>query len=256
MRLRRVHLIAVTAFCLGGFCRAFAADLPSEPPVVKAPDVVASPSILSPYYVGGAFSWTHHTGYLPVNSLAGPSWNGLEVWNVGQYTPGGKVFAGYRFTSNWQVEGAFHYLGTASFMSGLPNAGTIIPLTNQERSWAVAGSVIYAFPPLSDLVGPTPIPMHLLLRFGLAYKDITQDTSLVGRFHEGTLAGVVGAALEFRMTPHWFTRIEYEFISTALTGPSESVPALRGLFRVNLGGTHNVVNVMNTPLSLTLGYNF
>ena len=88
------------------------------------------------------------------------------------------------------------------------------------------------------------------------YKDITQTTSIVGTFHEGALAGVVGAALEFHMTPHWFGRIEYEFISTALTGPSESAPALRGLFRVNLGGTHNVVNVMNTPLSVTIGYNF
>jgi hypothetical protein len=116
--------------------------------------------------------------------------------------------------------------------------------------------VIYAFPPFSELVGPTPIPMRLLLRLGLAYKDITQNTSLMGSFHEGTLAGVFGAALEARFSPHWFSRIEYEFISTALTGPSESVPALRGLFRVNMGGTNNVVNVMNTPLSITVGYNF
>lgn len=191
-----------------------------------------------------------------MNSPIGPSLNGLEEWNVGQYASGGKVFAGYRFTSNWQVEGAFHYLGTANFMSTVPSAGTLIPVGNQERSYALAGSVIYASPPLSDLVAPTPVPMHLLLRFGLAFKDITENTTFLGSFHEAMLAGVVGAALEFRITPHWFTRLEYEFISTALTGPSESVPALRGLFRVNMGGTRDVVNVMNTPLSLTVGYNF
>jgi hypothetical protein len=34
------------------------------------------------------------------------------------------------------------------------------------------------------------------------------------------------------------------------------VPGFKGLYHVTIGGTHRVVNVMHTPLALTVGYNF
>jgi hypothetical protein len=103
------------------------------------------------------------------------------------------------------------------------------------------------------------------LRLGLAYKDVTQ-TSLTladliqGRpaetFQEGFLAGVLGAMVEWWFTQRLFARFEYEFISTAIGGPPEAVPELRGLFKASFGSTRRVVNLMNTPLSVSLGGNF
>jgi hypothetical protein len=73
---------------------------------------------------------------------------------------------------------------------------------------------------------------------------------------EGILAFVVGAGLEVEFTPRLFGRVEYEFVSTAIGGPNQAVPTLKGLFDLNIGGTRRVINLMTTPISVSLGYRF
>lgn len=247
---------AVVAWVLAGAFRVDAADMPAPAPgyAVKAPArVPATPPPVSPFYVGGAISWVHHTGYLPIWSSAAepPVADGN---NVQQYGVGGKVFAGYQMYDWLRLEGEIHYLGAASFTSTYWTGFSAISI-NREESYALAGTLVFVSPPLSSWSIPTIVPTYLLFRIGPAYKDINQ-TGAAGAFHEGTLAGVVGAAIEYRITPHWFARLEYEYISTAIFGPREEVSEFRGLLYLNLGGTRNVVNVMHTPLSLTMGYNF
>jgi hypothetical protein len=214
---------------MAGQAPAWAADL--------SPIYSPQPATVSPFYVGVGLSWTHHTGYVPPGT----------TFSIERYVLGGKIFGGYRFSPSWQVETTFHYLGRATLDEGLPALST-------ERSYAIASSIVYVSPPLSNWFW-TPVPTHFLVRAGLAYKDITQLTT-VGDFHEGILSGVVGASLEFRITPKFFARLEYEFLSTSIGGPRQPVPALNSLFSVSFGGTRRVVNVMNTPLSVSVGYNF
>jgi hypothetical protein len=47
--------------------------------------------------------------------------------------------------------------------------------------------------------------------------------------------------------------MEYEFLSTAIGGPSQPTPALNSLSIVHFGGTQRAINVMHTPLALTIG---
>jgi hypothetical protein len=127
-------------------------------------------------------------------------------------------------------------------------------IVSDERSYAVSGSAVFLLPALSTWVGPTSLPIHGFLRLGLAYKDITH-LSPVATFHEGILSGVLGAGLEFRPTANVFVRLEYEFLSTAIGGPSRPVPVLDSLTTVSIGGTERAINVMHTPLALTVGIN-
>jgi hypothetical protein len=108
-------------------------------------------------------------------------------------------------------------------------------------------------PNLSSWVG-APVPIHAFVRFGLAYKDI-HHSAFDGTFNEGILSAVFGAGWEYRISPRLFVRFEYEYISTALTGPPQSVPGLQGLWHVAIGGTHRAINVMHTPIALTVGWN-
>jgi hypothetical protein len=69
------------------------------------------------YYIGGSISWTHHTGLSPYSQT--------DVFNqfgkaVESYSPGGKVFIGYRFNPKVQFEVAYHYLGSGSLGVGYP----------------------------------------------------------------------------------------------------------------------------------------
>jgi hypothetical protein len=97
------------------------------------------------------------------------------------------------------------------------------------------------------------MPIHVFVRLGLAYKDITQEAA-DGTFRAGTLAAVFGAGLEYRLPSNLFVRFEYEYLSTAIGGPPQ--PAPMRIAPLVFGGTHRVVNVMHTPLALTLGANF
>jgi hypothetical protein len=208
----------------------------------------------SPFYAGVGVSSVHHTGYLPDSSAVAPPPGFGGGYNVEAYALGGKVFGGYQINPLFRVEAAFHDLGRASFGSVVSRQGALLRIVNTEESFALAGSVIYVTPELSRWVPPLG-NTNLLFRVGLAYKDIHQ-TSGPAKFSEGALAAVVGVSIEHRITPTWFGRLEYEHIGTALTGPSETVPELRGLIHVDLGGTRNVVNVMHTPLSVSIGHNF
>lgn len=189
-------------------------------------------------YVGGAVTWVHHTGYFP---------NTATQADTQQYTVGGKAFVGYRLNEWLQVEGAYHYFNSV-VVEGLPFA-------SRERSYALSGSLVHVTKPLSQWFGPGFESVHGLFRLGLAYKNI-QQTFPTETLQEGILSGVIGAGVEVRFTPQWFGRVEYEFLSTAIGGPMQTIPALNSLLKLRMGGTHNVVNVMNTPLALTLGMNF
>ena len=147
----------------------------------------------------------------------------------------------------FSVEAAYHYLGEVQ-VEGLP-------VVTHERSHAVSGSLVYMTPPLPQFLGTNFASWHLMARAGLAYKRITQ-TSALEAVNEGILSGVIGAGAEFRITPQVFTRLEYEFISTAIGGPTQSAPALNSSFKANFGGTNRVINVMHTPLALTVGVYF
>jgi hypothetical protein len=176
---RRVGSIAVVALfvcsqtLLLATNAARAADLPRPEPAVPAYTAPVDVPF-SRFYVGAAFNWTHHTGYVP-----------NTPWSVERYTVGGKVFGGYRFNEVAALEGAYHYLGKVPFYEGA--------LTNsEESSYAVSGSVLLMSPELSRWLGPTHLPIHAFVRFGLAYKNITHD-SVFGSFNEGILSGVLGA---------------------------------------------------------------
>jgi hypothetical protein len=223
---------------------ASAADLPPPPappapPVYKAPDVPLE--TWSHFYIGGALNRTHHTGYVPAQP------GQPQEFSAQQYAWGFKVFGGYRFTENVAIEAAYHHLGQVSFFEGNP-------IWSTEHSYAVSGSVVLTSPALSRWIGPTWVPVYFFTRFGLAYKDITH-VSVFGTFNEGILSGVFGAGFEFRPTQNMFVRLEYEFLSTAIGGPPMSIPALNSLFNITFGGTHRAINVMNTPLALTVGVN-
>jgi len=114
--------------------------------------------------------------------------------------------------------------------------------------------VVYVSPAFARWIGPGPLNenLHLMLRLGLAYKHVEQ-TSALGRLNEGFLSGVIGAGLEYRFSPQFFGRIEYEFLSTAIGGPPQPVPGFKGLINVKIGGTDRVINVMNTPIALHPG---
>ncbi len=189
------------------------------------------------FYAGGALNWVHHSGYAP---------NSLTQADTQQYALGGKAFGGVRINPSWQFEVSYYYLGKAE-VAGLP-------LTTDEHSYAVSGSVLYLSPPLQEFVAGIA-SWHLLVRLGMAHKWIVQ-TSDAGTLKEGTLAAVLGLGVEFRITPQVFARVEYEYLSTAIGGPRQSVPGFKGLLHVDLGGTERVVNVMHTPLAFTLGVNF
>jgi opacity protein-like surface antigen len=216
---------------------ARAADLPPPqlPPPSPAVAAYKAPDpALTGFYIGGALNDTHHTGYVPLSQ------NSAE-----QYALGFKVFGGYRFTDNIRFEAAYHYLGKIQFEEDSPIEST-------EQSWAVSGSAVLMTPELSRWVGPGYVPTYIFLRFGLAYKNINH-VSAVGTFNEGVLSGVLGGGFEFRPTNNLFMRMEYEFISTAIGGPNRPVPALNSLFITSFGGTQRAINVMHTPLALTLG---
>jgi hypothetical protein len=191
----------------------------------------------SRFYIGGAANWVHHTGYVP-----------NQQWNVEHYAFGGKAFGGFRINPYVHVEVVCHYLGKVPFDEGFPTP-------SYERSYAVSGSVLLVSPSISQWIGTTHLPIHAFVRFGLAYKGITQ-IAFDGTLREATESGVFGAGLEYRPSSKIFVRMEYEFISSAIGGTSLSVPALNSLFNVEFGGTRRVINVMHTPLALTLGIYF
>jgi hypothetical protein len=244
--LRRVALVALTVIASGhGLLRepgaAHAADIalpqPAPPPPVIPPQV---DPVYSRFYMGAAFNWVHHTGYVPDTPTQA---------DTAQYTVGFKVFGGFRFMPQNSVEVTYYDLGKVK-IEGLP-------IDTHEHAWAVSGSFVHVSPPFSQWIGPGPWNdyLHVFVRLGLAYKHVTQD-SVIGTIDEGFLSAVIGTGLEMRFTPQFFGRIEYEFLSTAIGGPRESVPGFKGLINVNIGGTNRVINVMNTPIALTLGYNF
>jgi OmpA-like transmembrane domain len=215
---------------------ASATDLP--PPVYKPVPVAKAPVVVSwsQFYVGAAINWVHHTGYVPDSP-----------WSAEAYTFGAKAFGGYRLNPWVQFELAYHYLGEISFVEGQPQR-------SHERSQAVAASVMLVSDPISKWIGPTHVPIVAFVRFGLAYKDVHHD-AWYGTFHEGFLSGVFGAGWEYRISPSMFVRVEYEFLSTAIGGPPHAVPAINSLFQLTFGGTRNAINVMHTPLAITLGWN-
>jgi hypothetical protein len=225
--------------CSHGFMPGAARGADAPTPVYKAEPIPSAPVLWSRYYVGAAANWVHHTGYVPDS--------GRLNWAAERYSLGGKVFGGYRFTETVSFEAAYHYLGKVSFFEGSP-------ILSEERSYAVSGSAVFLSPALSRWDGQTNLPIHAFLRLGLAYKDITH-LAAVGTFHEGVLSGVLGAGFELRPTSNVFVRLEYEFLSTAIGGPSRPVPIFNSLTVVNIGGTQRVINVMHTPLALTVGIN-
>jgi outer membrane protein with beta-barrel domain len=224
---------------------ARAADiaLPPPPPPPVVPPPIVAPQVdpaYSRFYVGGAFNWVHHTGYVP---------NSPTEASAAEYTVGFKTFGGYRFTPQNSVEVAYHYLGRVHIEG--------MPVETTEQSWAVAASFVHVSPPWSQWLGPGPFGdyLHSFVRFGLAYKHIEQD-SVIGTLDEGIVSLVIGTGVEARFTPEWFGRIEYEYISTAIGGPPQRVPGFKGLYAITIGGTNRTINVMNTPLAITIGRNF
>lgn len=226
-----------------GFFAAVAALFGAYP--ASANPLLTSPVPVYDWYVGGGVFMNHHTGFVP---------NTNNQYNVEKYEPGGKVFLGYRFDDTFSGELSFDYFGETSFFEkGFPTMST-------ERSFAVTGTVLAFTPPVSEWMPFAdrmwmPVPVRLFARGGLAYKNIHQE-AFDGTFDEGILSFVVGGGAEFEIDPRWFMRVEYEFVSTALNGPSQPFTALNGLFTARFGGTARVVNVMNTEIAVSGGFRF
>ena len=229
---------ATAAGVVAGIAALFIAAPASADPLLTSPVPVYD------WYVGAGVYMDHHTGFVP---------NTNNIYNVEKYEPGGKAFVGYHINDTFSAELSVDYFGSTSFYEGFPNQST-------ERSFAVTGTVLAFTPPVSEWMPWAdkiwmPVPVRLFARGGLAYKNIHQQAD-DGTFDEGILSFVVGGGAEFEISPRWFARFEYEFVSTALNGPSEPFTALNGLFTAHLGGTARVVNVMNTELALSAGYRF
>jgi hypothetical protein len=107
---------------------------------------------------------------------------------------------------------------------------------------------------LTYFLGPESLPLHFFLRAGLAYKNIRHQ-SVFATNEEGVLSGVLGLGLEYKLTPRVFTRLEVEHLTTAIGGPSQTTPLIKGTLPVAFGGTNSVANVMNTQIMLTLASN-
>jgi hypothetical protein len=98
------------------------------------------------------------------------------------------------------------------------------------------------------------LPLHVFLRAGLAYKNVRHQ-SVFATNEEGMLSGVLGLGIEYKLTPRLFTRLEVEHLTTAIGGPSQTTPLIKGTVPVSFGGTNNVANVMNTQIMLSLASN-
>ena len=142
------------------------------------------------------------------------------------YRAGAKAFAGYRVNDWVSFETAYHYLGEGRFDEGLA-------VESRERSQSVFGTVLVFSPAVFERVLPT----RAFLRGGFGYKAI-RHVSAVAAFDEGVVSWVVGTGFEFELTSRLFARLEYEFVS-------------RGI-----GGTRHAINVMHTPLSVSVGVRF
>jgi opacity protein-like surface antigen len=189
------------------------------------------------YYGGVGVGGVHHTGYVP-----------HSIYNAEAYDAGFKGFLGYRLNGSFALELGYDYVGTSTFDEGFATP-------SRERSFALTGTAIYFSPPMSEWLMPTFVPVRMLARGGLAYKNIHQAAA-DGTFDEGILSFVIGGGAEFELSPRWFMRLEYEFVSTAVGGPSEPFRALNGLFTADFGGTQRVINVMHTELAASIGVRF
>lgn len=203
-----------------------------------------SPVPVYDWYFGAGVMPVHHTGFVP---------NTNSKYNIETYGPGGKVFVGYRINDVFSTELGFDYFGSVSFNEGFPTMST-------ERSFALTGTVLVFSPPVSEWMPFADqiwmsAPVRLFARGGFAYKHIHQE-AFNGTFNEGILSFVLGGGAQFDIDPRWFMRIEYEFVSPALNGPSQPFSALNGLFTASLGGTSRVVNVMHTEIAISGGMRF
>ncbi len=224
-----VSVLFGLVLCLGA--QLFAAG------AARAQSIMSSVPVYD-WYVGvGAFG-NHHTGFSPLN----------HAYNMQSYAVGGKAFVGYQFNEAVAAEVSFDYFGCASFPEGFPT-------DSKECSFAVTATGLLYSPPVSEWLMPTLVPIKLFARGGFAYKNIHQD-SYDGAFDEGIFAFVVGGGAEFEIDPRWFMRVEYEYVSTAIGGPSEPYAALNDLFTANFGGTNRVVNAMHTEIAVSGGMRF
>ena len=244
----RVSIVAVffcvaAAFGLTVFAVATADSATAETGSVWT-GVFSSQPPVSPYYVGGSFAWTHHTGWVPNKSPG-------EAASVESWIFSGKVFGGYQFSDAFSLEAAYHHLGKVGYLEGFGAA----LYESHVRTFAFSASALYHFPQLPSWhwFGEGWPPAHVFVRGGIAYKNILQD-NINGTFEEGHLSGVLGVGVQYKLSPRWFSRLEVEHLSVAIGGPVHSAPLLGGLINAYMGGTSQVPNVMNTQVMFTLGY--
>jgi opacity protein-like surface antigen len=210
----------------------------------SANSLLTSPVPVYNWYFGAGIMAVHHTGFVP---------NTDNQYNVEKYEPGGKAYIGYRINNTFSAELGFDYFGSTSFNEGFPTMST-------ERSFAVTGTVLVFSPPMSEWMPGadrmwTSVPVRLFARGGFAYKNIHQD-AFDGTFEEGILSFVIGGGAQIEIDPRWFMRVEYEFVSSAVGGPSQPFTALNGLFTADFGGTNRVVNAMHTEVAVSGGFRF
>jgi opacity protein-like surface antigen len=214
MRTARAVIAYLLAFGWGGHAQAI--DLET---FFHRPD--SAPQFRP--YAGAGISRVHHTGYDP-DRFIGATQVSLEQWEVGA-----KAFAGAQILAWASVEVAYHYLNSSPFIGpgGRPGSAP-----GREKSHAVAFSFLAHTKPLFTVV----FPFKLFGRVGGAYKWITDNngTGLIQR--EDGFAFLIGGGGEFELGPHWFARIEYEYLSKI--------------------GTSRAVNVQHTPISFSVGGKF
>jgi opacity protein-like surface antigen len=183
-------------------------------------DRFLEPWTMSSPYAGVGLTQTHHTGYaLGVTSST-------EEWTIG-----GKVYAGFRFSEAFSGEIAYHRLGEVE-ADGVFNRRSVVD------SQALAASLLLKFP-LSDIpwIGPVLLAdTSFHLKGGAAVKWIRQTFPGAAPIRHRGPTYLIGFGVERNFGERAFARFEYEYIGKIGAGPT--------------------IDVQHTPISVSVGMRF
>ncbi len=205
----------------------FAADLPARNYTKASPILTAPIPNWSGWYAGvnGGYGWADNTQF------------GLVVANPQGVKPQGG-FGGGQIGYNWQISPNWIFgVETDLQGSGIEQTVTSQPFGDQyttKLDWfgTFRGRVGYAF---------TSVPLLIYGTGGLAYgelKELSPTSPLIGTpysFNDTVTGYAVGGGAEWKFTPQWSAKVEYQYINL---------------------GKHDPISAGGGPLNITPGSSF